>query len=198
MRGTDLVLIVLTFFTGVFCGAYLYITVFAPEYRVEDSPLSVEDTSFAVMGQQYGECDETLAVCDSFTLLEDRGYTFASGYVPSEPAPKDATGKLNRETYDALLEKVAAANLPSLEIESESCEAVETSDAYRYRVIYEGEEFFFDTCDVRFAVSGLGLALEGVWDEVAVSRTILDDAGDVKLGDTVESFIDDAFKYDDQ
>jgi hypothetical protein len=198
MRGTDLVLIILTFLTGIFCGVYMYITVFAPAYRVEESPLSVKDTSFAVMGQQYGACDETLAVCDSFTVLEDRSYTFAAGYVPSEPAPKDVTGKLSRDTYDTLLTEVAAADLARLETEQGACATKEAGEAYRYRVIYEGEEYFFDTCDVRFSVSVLGLALEAVWGDVAVSRTILDDAGDVKLGETVESFIDDTFQYDDQ
>lgn len=200
MRGTDLVLIGLTFFTGVFCGAYLYVTVFAPSYQVGDEVVSVEDTSFMLMGQQYGLCDEEMAACDTFTLREDRSYTFAAGYVPTEPAPKDVTGKLERSSFDALREAVDTASFAALEVvdDIETCEGEIESVEYRYRLIYEGEEYFFDTCMGRFQLSGLNRAFEGVWEEVAVERTLLDDAGDVELSETVESFIDDTFQYDDR
>ncbi len=200
MRGTDLVLVVLTFFTGVFFGAYLYITVYAPEYRESDAPVAVEDTAFSLMGQQYGGCDRLLQVCDSFTLEEDRSYTFAAGYVPSEPAPKDVTGRLDRETFDALIAAVTETNLALLEDEREEAACASAADAndYRYRLIYEGEEFFFDTCSTRFTTSGLATVFARVWPEVTEARTVLDEAGDVNLGETVESFIDDQFKYDDE
>ncbi len=198
MRGSDVVLIVLTFVTGLFCGAYLYITVFAPEYRIEDDVLNVEETDFALMGEMYGGCERQLAMCDLFALDESRSYHFTAGYAFDEREPDPIKGTLPRDVYEQLHTALEVADFSALQSSGSRCVSQVDGNDYRYRLIYEGEEYFLDTCATQFTDSALAKQFLALWPVVSTPTTLLDEASAFDLKDEVESMIDGWFTYDDE
>ncbi len=197
MRGTDAVLIVLTFLTGVFAGVYLYITVFAPDYGSKES--GVEDTSaisFQLQGEAFGGCRMTGGDCGSFTLKENRSYTYRAGGTD-----ETKTGYVSRITLGAVMDAVEEGQtslerfmLPG----TTSCVSAADGIDYRYRLIYDGETYDFSTCGTRFTDSALAAAFVELWGTFDASAGPADNLLDVDVPGLIEEKIDSLFKYDDQ
>jgi hypothetical protein len=192
MRGTDYVLVVLTFITGVFAGGYFYITVYEPSYGERPDVLSVADTAFLLSGESYGSCEST-ASCATFTLAANRRYEYVV-----EEQDDQVTGKMQTSDFEALLRIINGASLDSLDRASASCgEDVTNVLAYRYRLILAGEEYFFDTCSPTFAKSSLANELVATWTTVTVPSSELNNIFGDGLGHFFEREIDKRFQYDE-
>ncbi len=194
MRGTDAVMIFLTFLTGLFMGAYLYVSVFAPDYANDDGVVAVDEVSFSLQGEAYGGCRMTGGDCGRFTLAASRAFTYLPPGDDSEQK-----GFIDHATLGMVMDTIEA--VPSLERLTEAtntrCNAAFDGIDYRYRLIYEGEEYEFTTCSTRFTTSDLAAVFEGLWMIMEDSEGPADGLLDVDLGGIIEQQIDDWFQYDD-
>lgn len=164
MDATDWFLIILTFFTGLLIGAFLYVSVFKPTYAPEDLNI-VEDEAmeFSVAGRSYGGI-RTGFIHPSFRVLEDGSFIYVTG----------AAEGVEANTYEAVLppaltnDLVGAVRRANLSLFEESAEkdcriAVDGVD-YRYQVILAGETYLLDTCTTALPYeSELNESLEAVW-----------------------------------
>lgn len=167
MKGSDYILLVLTFITGMCAGAYLYITYFAPAYVAEDIP-SVEDTYFELSGEMYGACEAGDQSCASFHLKENRTYT----YVPAQAQDRTEdklTGTLDRRTFSALEDVLMNTDIALLQADGGYCAAKHGGTDYRYRVVFDGEAYLLDTCGTAFVNTSLARAFEALWPRLATS-----------------------------
>lgn len=173
MRGSDYFLIGLTFLTGIFAGVYVYVTGFAPDYVYK--PLTkTEDIAFALDGQMYGGCERALKRCARFSLQDSRAYNYDPAQMRNTKPPKVIEGVLDRKAFNSLLEEVKQTQLNSFTTVANSCASASDGSDYRYRLVYQGQEYFFDTCGSTFGDSRLAAVFSGLWLEVATSTNWVD------------------------
>ncbi len=196
MKGSDLVLIGLTFLTGVFAGAYLYITVFAPAYGQKPEVVAVDETDFLLSGETYGSC-ETTDSCASFVLNENRHYEFTA-LTPGSEEADEVAGSVTADVFTELEETIATTELSAIDRSRTRCVGDSETAAYRYRLIYEREEYFFDTCTDVFRSSALARSFENLWPLVATSSGSTFNLFDDGIGHFLEAEIDKRFQYDEK
>jgi len=135
-----------TFFMGVFTGAYLYVSVFAPEYS-SDTVDNLDISSFVIEGQMYGGCQEINA-CASFQLVDARTYSYLAS-----PDVEIVKGKLPADLGRAIKKAFSVDMLESAgrSISSFPCAAYVDGVDYEYRVMYKEVEYELNTCSTFFA-----------------------------------------------
>jgi len=156
VKSQDLISILITFAFGMFVGGYLYLTGFAPTYKLP----AVEGVdvygSFVLTGDSYGECNFD-GTCLSFQLLSDGTYRV----IYDSTGIKDAyDGKITRQLHRQIPtafteESLAQQSLPALDPE---CRYGQEGTNYRFNVNYNNVSYTLDTC-------GSNIDYDGVtWD----------------------------------
>lgn len=184
-----------TFLVGCFSGAYLYVTVFAPQY-VGDGFEDPSEITFRVQGQAYGGCFRNGSTCPLFTLEENRRYTYRQPAAPNTE-PMEVTGRMSREDFATLQELVANANPDRLSRETgRNCDSYVDGVDYRYNIVVEGESFELDTCGTAFQGSALERALRPLWTEFKTPKEPLSWWPEGGLRALAHDQIDSWFQYD--
>ncbi len=164
MTGQQKMILFLTFITGAFGGAYLYITTFAPQYTQDDVP---EKNQITIVGEMYGGCARG-GQCASFRLSGDRLYQ----YMKSEDEREE--GKIPRDLLDAVLSQLSAYRLQSYAAPAaiRDCHSYVDGIDYKYEVSFEGKRYVLDTCTTLLPHdSKLQMSLLDVWDYVNAATT---------------------------
>lgn len=137
-----------SFVMGMLTGAFLYVTVFAPEYKKDlETPEGAVMGGIVVEGQMYGACDEVNS-CASFRLLENRTFK----YLPY-PDVVIENGTLPVEITKPLFSAITQGALKDLENEIEPAECASDTEGldFTYTVTKEGESQTLDTCATALA-----------------------------------------------
>lgn len=148
MTGREYFILGSTFFMGMFAGAYLYVSVFAPSYDAGiQTGENITAETFVIDGEMYGGCSR-LDACGSFRLINGREYSF----IPQSGAAIEK-GKIPSKLRAALLE---ALDLQTLELDArpvslDSCSAYIDGNDYTYEVSKDEETYVLDTCQSAFA-----------------------------------------------
>ncbi len=157
-----------TFLMGVFVGAYLYITVFVPNYSQVRFDGDETQIDFLLRGAQRGECNRGDSVCPSFELRSDRTYTYIATYVKNG-RQEVVEGRLGKDRFDSLLTYIAAVDLRALEKRSfGACSRIYDTN-YMYNLVYNGESYIFDTCNTVFKDSVLATQFYPLWTRLATT-----------------------------
>jgi hypothetical protein len=152
-----------SFFMGLFAGAFLYVTVFAPEYKdVLDAPTAMlglgEDT---IEGSMYGGCERADA-CASFTLSANRAYQYLA-----TPQSEVQTGKISRELSDSIFGPLTDDILTqtSREAVATNCASYADGIDYWYDVTVNKTTYTLDTCTTQLSANrALQNALLQMWE----------------------------------
>jgi len=194
MKGSDYALLVLTFFSGVFVGAYLYIMVFAPAYSEKPDIFNVEETDFLLRGEMYGGCESNPTGCSSFSLKANREYEYTT---ESDNKPV-AKGKVTVEVFDELKTVITASNLEALEAVSLPCSSQNEATQFRYLLIVGGKDYSLETCVQEVGRSTLGQQLQTLWPIISTSTN---EFGGI-FGDGLKTFfeaeLDKSFQSDEK
>ncbi len=142
MSARDIFLLASTALVGLFCGVYVYLTVFAPVY-VDDKPENFTSENFEIIGDAYGGCRSN---CDSFRLTSDRSFQYLPGGSLGADAP--VSGTYPRREFQELKSDILQADLRVLtkEFTASQCPSFIDGIDYRYSITLDGEVFELDTC----------------------------------------------------
>ena len=144
MDARDIFLLASTALVGLFCGVYVYLTVFVPVY-VDDQPENFSSERFEIIGEAYGGC--AFVGCPSFRLTSDGSFTQlpnSTGEVVAGTYPRQEFATLRRKVEEAELE--ALANSITSGSDADCISFVDGID-YRYAITIDGELFELDTCN---------------------------------------------------
>ena len=185
-----------TFITGMFAGAYLYVTSFAPDYQQSDVE-EISEIDFKLQGQMSGGCQMS-GVCPSFVLSQNRTYEYVPHYRLQEGEPDMVTGKMDTESFKALVEKVRGANMEILTKENSlNCDSYVDGIDYNYRLTHEGEVYELSTCGMNFKNSELDKAFSPLWEQLATSSASSAGSFEGGIGGYLRDALDKKFEYDD-
>jgi len=168
MPRQQLITIILVFLTGMFAGAYLYVSGFVPMYIETGVGDGDAARVFTLNAEQFGGCGMSGA-CPSFQLLADRSYR----YLPSTDSATVFTGTLNKKLFDELGVLLLAADFVVLNQAGGTCRAAYDGIDYRYTILHDGETYELTTCNTRFGDTALDRQLQAVWraiEEASVSE----------------------------
>lgn len=188
-----------TFIVGCFSGAYLYVTVFTPQYIGDDFEDPSEIT-LRVQGQAYGGCDRAGA-CPSFQLENNRKYTYKkpSSYYSDEDDTVVVKGKMNRDSFKDLTELLVDTNFAILQQQSDrNCDSYVDGIDYHYEIILQGEQYGLDTCGTAFDGSALERSLRPLWKEFATTSDDLPYILERGMSGAAYDTIDGWFQYDEK
>lgn len=152
MTSQDRISILITFAIGMIVGGYLYLTGFAPNYKLP----AVDDVNvyqnFVLTGDSYGAC-ENINGCLSFQLLNDGSYRAIYDSTGAKVAlDGDITRTMLRDIPNAFTEELlrvqSANNLDG------SCHYGSAESNYRFTVNYNDEVFSLDTCGSQIDYNG--------------------------------------------
>lgn len=132
---------------GMFAGAYLYVTVFAPEYQSDITTLEAIGSDAVVINAQiYGGCQRN-DLCASFRLIDDRSYS----YLPY-PEAEIEQGTLPSEISKAIFTLIASSDFfdDTLAVRRDFCDSFVDGVDYLYEVTLDDEVYMLDTCTTSF------------------------------------------------
>jgi hypothetical protein len=185
-----------TFITGMFAGAYMYVTSFAPDYQQSDVEV-LSEIDFKLQGQMTGGC-QMIGVCPSFVLNENRTYEYVPQYQLQAGGPETVEGKLDTESFKALVEKVRGANMEILTTKNSlNCDSYVDGIDYNYRLTHEGEVYELSTCGMNFKNSGLDGAFSPLWGRLATSSGATSGSLENGVSGFLRDSLDKQFEYDD-
>lgn len=144
MTNQDRISVLITMIFGFFVGGYLYLTGFAPTYKLPEVENVDVYKNFVLTGDSYGECALNNA-CLSFQVLNDGSYRAIYDSTGSKVAAEgDITRAMHRQIPNAftevLLESQAQTNIDG------SCYYGEDKTNFRFTVNYNDEVYYLDTC----------------------------------------------------
>ncbi len=137
-----------SFFMGALTGGFLYVTVFAPEYKKDlGSTDGAVQEGIVIEGQMYGACDDVDS-CASFRLFENRSFK----YIPY-PDVEVENGKLPVEVNDALFSAIKTGSLKGLDAETNSGSCASDTEGldFVYAITDDDAVQTFDTCTTALA-----------------------------------------------
>ena len=195
MKGKDYFILGLTFLTGMFAGAYLYITSFAPDYQ-QDAIQQTEEMVFLLQGQKRGGCNKDGDLCPSFELRKNRSYSYVPQYLDGVDQEEVIHGKLGKDKFDTLIAYVDALDLAELEKKTTGgCSALYDTN-YAYNMVYEGKSYTYDTCNTKFKNSVLATKLYPLWTRLATTTPTAPFLGGGISG-FLQQQLDKRFEYDE-
>ena len=145
MTREDFLSVLITFVFGVFAGAYLYLTGFAPSFKLPEVGTDDVYTEFVLTGESYGECSIEQN-CLSFQLLENGAYRALYETKTGGPEVKEGfiSGALKRELSAVLTaDELAAAAKTGNNV---GCRYVENGTNYAFEITQAGVKYKLDTC----------------------------------------------------
>lgn len=137
-----------TLLMGMFAGAYLYLTVYAPTYESDvANPDSISPDATVIEGQMYGDCDKN-NTCGSFRLIDDRSYRYIA-YTGA----KIEQGKLASDVSDKVFNAVGTIIFfdDAKPITQGSCSSQSGGIDFTYTVTHKQDVYTFDTCTTALA-----------------------------------------------
>lgn len=176
-----------TFIMGLFCGVYLYVTVYAPQHKADDVE---EKSSIIVSGEIYGGCART-GSCASFRFTENKQYQ----YFESKDSDKDS-GILPNEVAEKVFQQLAVSNLQTLASSRaiRDCISYVDGNDYRYMITFNDNNYVLDTCATNFPGDGsLQRALLNTWEYIQNPTTTYP----VIIEEGVGGFLIDRFRNPD-
>jgi len=167
MKKQDLLSILVTFFVGVFAGAYLFLVGFAPTMATLDVPSLEQVESFVIESDVYGGCRDA---CPSFQVLGDGSYRYLYSVSYDEPQviqsgtiPSAMRRDLRRNLTPEALQAQSQSITPAV------CSSFSDGIDVRYTVTLDGEEYVLDTCGTRVDTnSPLWLSIKKIWDYLEI------------------------------
>ncbi len=145
MTNQDKITILITFFVGVFAGSYLYLTGFAPTYRLPETDTEALYEDLVIVGDEYGECT-ALKNCLSFQVLNDRSFRALVGSgemvgIENGKIPPGLQTRLNKAiTTEGLIEAMT-------ELPSSACQAENTTGLHlRFHITFAGSTYNLNSC----------------------------------------------------
>jgi len=188
-----------TFFVGCFSGAYLYVTVFSPQY-IDDGFEDPSEITLRIQGQMYGGC-QMAGSCAFFELENNRRYTYTEPAAVYDEDAEDivVTGKMDREDFAEITDLLLETNFSALAQETtRSCDSYVDGTDYRYNVILQGEQFELDTCGTAFDGSVLERAFRPLWQSLATSTSNLPYILERGMAGSARDALDSLFQYDEK
>lgn len=160
MTGKVYFILASTFFMGMFAGAYLYVTAFAPSYDAGVSASeNIDEDTLVIEGQMYGGCARR-DLCASFRLIDGRKYHYLP-YPTAEVQTGTLPSALAFEVREITQEDVLLEN--AQRIQSGSCNSYVDGADFSYTVSKDSEEYELDTCTTAFAYDD---ASQTIWSDV--------------------------------
>ncbi len=155
MKPDEKIILLLTFLTGAFAGASMYILFFAPQYEAD---VIEERSRLSIVGEMYGGCERSGA-CPSFRLEENRSYNYlAQGEREEGNLPATLANPVFDELDEYRLKSLAAS------IENDACRSYVDGLDYRYEVVLDGTRYMINTCSTSLAYNeALREDLLAVW-----------------------------------
>ena len=198
MQFNDWFLFISTFIIGLLGGAYLYLTVFVPEYVQNPDIIELSDQRkerLQVSAEQYGGCDMTSS-CAAYAFSGDRQYRYQPGVIRNTQENIE-TGDIPRALFNYILETIEEADLTYLASPAQrSCTSWVDGIDVRYNVEIGGEFYLLDTCTTQLEASGdVAMALQELFiymnypDEYVLPE-VLQSGG---LGGVLEGVLEDSF-----
>jgi len=167
MEVRDWIIIIFTFFVGMLCGTYFYVTAYNPIYNERVGRQSAESTDggYSIVGEQYGGMIANY-VHPSFRAAEGGDYTFFPG---GDVRGAREEGKLPPSLQRMLDSVIASTDLDLLAtpVENKNCVSYVDGIEYAYTIENETGEYELDTCTTAFSNdTDLGKVLVRVWEYV--------------------------------
>jgi len=195
MKGKDYFVFFLTFITGIFAGAYLYITSFVPDYQ-QDNISEISEVDFLLQGQERGDCGDIYGLCASFELQQDRTYKYMTRSTPDIADAPLTEGRLNKKVFIDFVDYLRTVELTELaQVDFNTCPSRQDV-TYTYSLVFTGESYQFSTCDRVFATSNLSQELNSLWHTVTSVSTSTSNF-DNGISGFLEQQLDKRFHYDD-
>jgi hypothetical protein len=189
MKGSDYMLLAMTFVVGAFAGGYLYITVYAPQEAERELARSQMD--WEVVGRTIGGC-QLSGSCPEVYVASDRSFTYSPDGVALE------RGRIPRALRADIQAALQAEDRAQYDRVGDTCRAAADGTDYEYDIDAYDEQFAVTTCGTQFANSDLAVALEAVWAHVSTANTtstpLFIEEG---LQGWLEAELDKRFQYDD-
>lgn len=167
MKIRDWFILIVTFLVGAFCGVYLYVTSFKPNYEPDDLP-DTRVGELSIIGIEYASLSDSPA---SFRVKDDGTYDYIRRNSLDE---EKIEGELPKALFNQLVNEIAAADLETL---SEAGAGVDTNVVcaadnlptnYEYNILYKEQEYTLDTCVGNFSNDHpLGETFLEVWEYMA-------------------------------
>ena len=172
---------IFSFFVGMVTGAYIYITVFHPNFilKIKDSsvgdrenvltdPISSsigDDDGLTIVGDSYGVCLKTND-CQSYLISGNGRFIYFDGN-------QKRSGYIGDELKQSLT-KSMVASAPDLSVGTAvsdwSCDTVSNQIEFRYEIRFNNKTYIIDTCrQSEFDTqSDLALRLNSLWSILPV------------------------------
>lgn len=133
---------------GMFAGAYLYVSVFAPSYEsgIQTSE-NISEDALVIEGEMYGACSQ-IDACGSFRLIDAREYNYVSRSNAALQKGK-LPAALRSTILDVLDEQLLEKNEQPVSLSS--CSAYVGGNDYSYRISKDGVTYDLDTCHTTLA-----------------------------------------------
>lgn len=163
MEIRDWFILIFTFFVGILCGLYLYVTVYKPTYEFDTVATQDETRDFSVSGEMYGGCIE----CPKrFKVLSNQSYRYLVNDVRTG-RESDSSGTLPDTLFDAVAALATEATLQGASRPQNrgTCMSYVDGIDYTYTIVRDGVEYVLDTCTTSFDTqSTLGKTLNHIWN----------------------------------
>lgn len=170
MERQDWYFFILTFITGVFIGAFVYLTSFVPTYLSNGFGGEEADASeFSVIGKSYGGFTTPDYIHPAFRLLGNGEYSYIPGGT-GENSLEPIEGKLPASLMQDVKRSATELKLNSYErnAENTSCRYYADGVDYEYRIVLDKMSYELDTCTTALGYNtDLSQALDEVWEYLA-------------------------------
>ena len=147
---------------GIFAGAFVFVTMYAPEHATDSTTDSTNNPNVTVIeGKMYGGCERS-GNCATFKLVDDRTYTYLAS-----PNAKVQKGSLPSDLTEKVFTIIGTEPFFSAtkEIDPSSCTSYGDGIDYTYDVTFKGNPYTLDTCTTALARDEkLQTTLSPVWD----------------------------------
>lgn len=167
MEIRDWMIIIFTFFVGMLCGAYFYVTAYNPIYNegVGRENTDAAEDGYSIVGEQYGGMVANY-VHPSFRVVADGTFIFFPG---GDERGSREEGELPPSLQRMLESAIASTDIAFLAtpLEDKSCISYVDGTEYTYTIETETGKYQLDTCRTTFSNNtDLGEVLLRVWEYV--------------------------------
>ena len=161
----DIIIMVMTFFVGIFAGFYLYTTAFAPQFDEYVGQTEEVYADFVVGGRQYGG-DRMAGTAPSFQVLQNGSYRYQP-YAAKDEVSMVKEGTLPRALLNEVKQTLTptALDMSSGPVVRGDCMSYVDGFDYAYTITLAGENYTLDTCTTALTNDSIvGSTLDKLWN----------------------------------